>query len=59
MPIVTVQMLEGRTVEQKQALIKEVTETVVKTTGAKQEAVTVVIEEMKKENYGVAGVSPK
>ncbi|MDY3706730.1 2-hydroxymuconate tautomerase [Vagococcus lutrae] len=59
MPIVTVQMLEGRTVEQKQALIKEVTQTVVKTTGAKQEAVTVVIEEMKKENYGVAGVSPK
>ncbi|WCG22021.1 4-oxalocrotonate tautomerase family protein [Vagococcus lutrae] len=59
MPIVTVQMLEGRTIEQKQALIKEVTETVVKTTGAKQEAVTVVIEEMKKENYGVAGVSPK
>lgn len=59
MPIVTVQMLEGRTVEQKQALIKEVTETIVKTTGAKQEAVTVVIEEMKKENYGVAGVSPK
>ncbi|GEQ61799.1 4-oxalocrotonate tautomerase [Vagococcus lutrae] len=59
MPIVTVQMLEGRTVEQKQALIKEVTETVVKITGAKQEAVTVVIEEMKKENYGVAGVSPK
>ncbi|EST89824.1 2-hydroxymuconate tautomerase [Vagococcus lutrae] len=59
MPIVTVQMLEGRTVEQKQALIKEVTETVVKTTGAKQEAVTVVIEEMKKENYGVAGISPK
>lgn len=59
MPIVTVQMLEGRTVEQKQALIKEVTETVVKTTGAKQDAVTVVIEEMKKENYGVAGVSPK
>ncbi|MDT2817513.1 2-hydroxymuconate tautomerase [Vagococcus lutrae] len=59
MPIVTVQMLEGRTVEQKQALIKEVTETVVKTTGAKQEAVTVVIEEMKKENYGLAGVSPK
>lgn len=52
-------MLEGRTVEQKQALIKEVTETVVKTTGAKQEAVTVVIEEMKKENYGLAGVSPK
>lgn len=59
MPIVTVQMLEGRTIEQKQALIKEVTETMVKTTGAKQEAVTVVIEEMKKENYGVAGISPK
>ena len=59
MPIVTVQMLTGRTVSQKEALIKEVTDSVVKTTGAKKEDVTVVIEEMKKENYGVAGVSPK
>ncbi|MFQ3546369.1 2-hydroxymuconate tautomerase [Halobacillus rhizosphaerae] len=55
MPIVTVQMLEGRTDKQKQALIEEVTSAVTKTTGAKETAVTVVIEEMSKSNYGVAG----
>ncbi|WP_082232623.1 2-hydroxymuconate tautomerase [Halobacillus massiliensis] len=55
MPIITVQLLEGRTDEQKKALVERVTDAVTETTGARQEAVTVVIEEMKKQNYGVAG----
>ncbi|UOQ45301.1 4-oxalocrotonate tautomerase [Halobacillus salinarum] len=55
MPIVTVQMLEGRTDKQKKALIEEVTNAVTETTGASKSAVTVVIEEMSKSNYGVAG----
>ena len=34
MPIITVQMLEGRTDEQKKALVEKVTDAVVETTGA-------------------------
>ncbi|MCK6163014.1 4-oxalocrotonate tautomerase [Bacillus pumilus] len=55
MPIVTVQMLEGRTDEQKRALVEKVTDAVVETTGAVAEKVSVIIEEMKKEHYAVAG----
>ncbi|UOR11212.1 2-hydroxymuconate tautomerase [Halobacillus amylolyticus] len=55
MPIITVQMLEGRSDDQKQALVEKVTDAVTDTTGARKEAVTVVIEEMSKQNYGVAG----
>lgn len=55
MPIVTVQMLEGRTDEQKRALVEKVTDAVVETTGAGVEKVSVIIEEMKKEHYAVAG----
>lgn len=56
MPIVTVKMLEGRTDEQKKALVEKVTEAVVETINAKPEAVTIVIEEMAKNHYATAGV---
>jgi len=55
MPYVTVKMLEGRTDEQKKALVEKVTAAVIETTGAPIEAVTVFIEEMSKNNYAVAG----
>ena len=55
MPYVTVKMLEGRTDEQKRALVEKVTDAVVETTGASKEKVAVIIEEMSKNNYGVAG----
>ncbi|ATH93610.1 4-oxalocrotonate tautomerase [Bacillus glycinifermentans] len=55
MPYVTVQMLEGRTDEQKRNLVEKVTEAVSETTGAPKERIAVIIEELKKENYGVAG----
>ncbi|MFN2744646.1 MULTISPECIES: 2-hydroxymuconate tautomerase [Bacillus] len=55
MPYVTVKMLEGRTDEQKRNLVKKVTEAVSETTGAPAEKIAVMIEEMKKEHYGVAG----
>ena len=40
MPYVTVKMLEGRTEDQKRALVEKVTAAVVETTGAPKEAVT-------------------
>lgn len=55
MPIITVQMLEGRSDDQKKALVEKVTDAVVDTTGASKEAVTVVIEEMAKNHFAVAG----
>ncbi|MFP7479180.1 2-hydroxymuconate tautomerase [Terribacillus saccharophilus] len=55
MPIITVKMLEGRTDKQKEQMIKKMTEVMVETTGARAEAVSIVIEEMNKANYGVAG----
>ena len=55
MPIINIQMLEGRTPEQKANLITDVTEAVVKNTGASKEAVSIIISDMKKENYGLAG----
>lgn len=56
MPIVTVKMLEGRTDEQKKALVEKVTAAVVETVNAPAEAVTIVIEEMAKNHYAKAGV---
>ncbi|QIL46267.1 2-hydroxymuconate tautomerase family protein [Vagococcus coleopterorum] len=59
MPIVTVSLMEGRTPEQKAAMISEVTDAIVRTTGAKKEAVSIIINDMKKENYGLGGNQTK
>jgi 4-oxalocrotonate tautomerase len=55
MPYVTVKMLEGRTDDQKRALVEKVTAAVSETTGAKTESITVFIEEMAKNHYATAG----
>ena len=55
MPIVTVDALEGRTVEQKRGLVKDITEAVMKNFDVESEAVTVIIRDMEKKNFGKAG----
>ena len=55
MPYVTVKMLEGRNDEQKRALVEKVTAAVSESVNAPVENVTVFIEEMPKNHYGVAG----
>jgi 4-oxalocrotonate tautomerase len=55
MPIVTVDALEGRTVEQKRGLVKDITEAVTKNFGVEPEAVTVIIRDMEKKNFAKAG----
>jgi len=55
MPYVTVKMLEGRTEEQKKALVEKVTEAVHETAGAPKENIVVFIEEMSKNHYAVGG----
>ncbi|WP_018661275.1 2-hydroxymuconate tautomerase [Heyndrickxia acidiproducens] len=56
MPYVTVKMLEGRTDEQKKALVEKVTHAVSETVNAPKENITVFIEEMSKNHYAVGGV---
>jgi 4-oxalocrotonate tautomerase len=56
MPEVHVFAAEGRTPEQKKALMKDITDAVVKNFGAKPEAVTVQIIEAKKTDKAKGGV---
>lgn len=56
MPIVQVEMFEGRNLDQKRAMVKEVTEALVKTINCNAADVQVIVREMKKENFAVAGI---
>jgi len=55
-PLVIVKMLEGRSVEQKRRLVREITDVVVKYTGASEDQVDVLIEDYPRENWAKAGV---
>ena len=55
MPEVTVKLVEGRTIEQKRGLVKDITEALVKNIGAKAENVTIDIIEYSRENKAKAG----
>lgn len=56
MPFIQVTMLEGRTVEQKHALMKGVTEAVNDALGNKPENVRIAIYEVSKDEWAVGGV---
>jgi 4-oxalocrotonate tautomerase len=56
MPEVVVYMIEGRSLEQKRGLIKDITAAVVKNAGAQPEAVTVSLVETPKTSKGKGGV---
>jgi 4-oxalocrotonate tautomerase len=55
MPVVTIEMWEGRTPEQKRKLVKTVTSAVAKAIGCPEEAVVVVIHDSPKVNWGMGG----
>jgi 4-oxalocrotonate tautomerase len=59
MPFAQIYMLEGRTEEQKRAVIEKVTQALVEAVGAPVSAVRVLIQEVPKTNWGIAGVSAK
>ena len=59
MPFAQVHILEGRTEEQKRAVIEKVTDALYEAVGAPREAVRVLIEEVPKTNWGIAGKSAK
>lgn len=55
MPYVTIKILEGRSEDQKKALVEKVTQAVAETTNAPIDKIVVFIEKMSKTNYAVAG----
>lgn len=59
MPFAQIYMIEGRTAEQKRAVIQKVTAALVEATGAPKENVRVWIHDVPKENWGIAGESAK
>lgn len=57
MPIIDVTILEGRSSEQKAALISELTAAAMRAVDAPAESVRVIIREVPPEHFGVAGKS--
>lgn len=56
MPFIQVTMLEGRTVEQKHALMKGVTDAVVEALGSNPESIRIALHEVSKDEWAVGGV---
>jgi 4-oxalocrotonate tautomerase len=55
-PSINVEMLAGKTREQKKALVKELTEGYVRAVGGKPDGVYIFINEFEKEDVGIGGV---
>ena len=56
MPEVIVYAVEGRSIEQKRALVKDITDAVVRNFGAPADAVTIQIVEAKKTDKAKGGI---
>jgi 4-oxalocrotonate tautomerase len=55
MPIIRIEMLEGRSVARKQELVEVLSRETARITGCSLDVITVVVEDVKRENWGVAG----
>ena len=56
MPIVTIELIEGRSIDQKREMAKKITETIVEITKIPKDAVEIIFYDMKKENYSKGGL---
>lgn len=56
MPVVNVQMFEGRSVEQKRKFVADVTRTICDSLRVAPESVRIMITDMPRENVAVGGV---
>ncbi|HEY40779.1 MAG TPA: 2-hydroxymuconate tautomerase family protein [Dehalococcoidia bacterium] len=54
MPVVVIEMWEGRTVEQKRQLVEGITDTFIRI-GVPKEALHIIIQDIPKHNWGHAG----
>lgn len=55
MPLVTIKMFEGRSLDQKRGMVKDVTEAIARNVGCPEQAVSIDIIEMKKEDCAQGG----
>lgn len=55
MPLIQVKQTPGKTAEQKSELVRELTDTYVRVTGAKPESVWVTVEEIATDSWSIAG----
>ncbi len=55
MPVITIDLWEGRTIQEKRMLVKGVTDIVAKSTGCPENAVHIIINDHPKENWGIGG----
>ncbi|MCX7057490.1 MAG: 2-hydroxymuconate tautomerase [Pseudomonadota bacterium] len=55
MPLIHVEMFAGRTREQKRELAQALTETCVRVTGCAPEVVTILFQDVDKQDWAVAG----
>lgn len=55
MPVIIVEMWEGRTIDQKRELAKELTEAFCRVAKASPEAVTIIMHDNPKTNWAKAG----
>jgi 4-oxalocrotonate tautomerase len=55
MPTIRVELMEGRTPEQKKQLVKAITQAVVDTLGSKPEAVDILLYDIKRHDWATGG----
>lgn len=56
MPRITIQAIEGRTLEQKRELVRRITDDVVEVFGARPEGVDIMFQDVSREDTAKAGV---
>lgn len=55
MPTVTIKLVEGKTVDQKRGMVKDVTDAIVKNIGCDPSVVRIDIQDVKRENAADGG----
>jgi 4-oxalocrotonate tautomerase len=55
MPLIHVEMFEGRTPEQKRAFVEAVTRVTCETLGTSADSVDIILTDVKRENWSTAG----
>lgn len=56
MPIVDITLIEGRTPEAKERLMRKVTDAIVESIGAPPDSIRIILREIPAAHFGVAGV---
>jgi len=56
MPTYHIEMIEGRTIEQKKKLVEEITRVTVEVLGGSPDSVDILITDVKRENWATGGV---